>query len=333
MSQISHLKSHISSHKSQIQYLMIVLDSSAPSFCYYEAATHNRKVIPFEMLERGIEFAVNKSLGITAIYGTETLPDEHRQLLDAVAHIRILPYRDGVNFTGNDLVVLDASRDASFPYRLLEQEITHLTLAIHLSDAGKMYSFIENNHCFLRRLSVVFKGLETADECMLNDFRLALQRLRPLLFNILSKERFPEIGFATDRMFLGEMNNCNAGVTHVTLAPDGKFYICPGFYHDSVLPVGSLEDGIQIKNPQLLAYSHAPICQRCDCYQCKRCVYLNRRTTLEANTPSHQQCVASHHERNLSGWVLRKFQNQGMMEDLPEIPPLFYLDPMENIDG
>ena len=127
-----------------------------------------------------------------------------------------------------------------------------------------------------------------------------------------------------------QMNNCNAGATHVTLAPDGHFYVCPGFYHDHSPPVGSLDNGIKIKNRQLFEYSHAPICKQCDCYQCKRCVYLNKRTTLEFNTPSHAQCVVSHHERNLSGFLLEKLQNHGWMVNLPKIKPLFYLDPMEN---
>jgi len=313
----------------QLQYLMILLDGAAPSFCYYDAVTHGKGIMGLETLKHGIEFATKHSLGITAIYGTEILPEEHRQLLNAVPHVKIVPYREGAFFTDNSLVVLDAVQDASFPHRLLEREITHLVVTIDLQDALRLYTFIENNYRFFRRISVVFKGLEQADENMLNDFRLALQKLHPLLLNILWREKFTETGFATDRMMLHEMNNCNAGVTHLSLAPDGNFYICPGFYHDNSPPIGSLDNGIHIKNRQLYEFSHAPVCKRCDCYQCKRCVYLNKRTTLELNTPSHAQCVVSHHERNLSGILLDKLQNRGIMVNYPKIPPLFYLDPID----
>jgi len=316
-----------------MEYLMIILDNAAPSFCHYDVVRQESEIISCEILERGIEFAEKNALEITAIYGMENLPAEHRQLLDAVPHVRILPYRKDSVFSDDDIVVLNGSHDSSFQYRILDREITHLALTIRLQDAKNLYSFIENNRRFFKRISVIFKGLEQADEQMLNDFRLALQKTIPLLFNMLSYERFTEIGFATDRMLLREMNNCNAGATHITLAPDGYFYICPGFYHDGSPPIGSPEKGILIKNPQLFQYSHASICKQCDCFQCKRCVFLNKRTTLEVNTPSRQQCVASHHERNLSGFLLEKMQKRGIMTNLPKIAPLFYLDPMEILDG
>ena len=315
-----------------MEYLMILLDSAAPSFCHYEASTHDRKIIPCEILERGIEFAEKHALGITAVYGTESLPPKHRQLLNTVAHVRILPYREDMKYDDDDLVVLDALQDASFSNSLLLKNITHLMVVIRLQEAKQLYTFIENNYRFLERISVIFKGLEHADERLLNEFRLSLQKLQPLFFKILSKEEFTEIGFATDRMVLRKMNNCNAGVTHITLAPDGNFYICPGFYLAKMPLVGSLETGIQIKNPQLLQCSHASICRQCDCYQCKRCVFLNQKMTLEVNTPSHAQCVVSHHERNLSGFLLEKLQKRGFMVNLPKIEPLFYLDPIEILE-
>ena len=315
-----------------MDYLMILLDDAAPSFCHYDATRKDTGVIPCETLERGIEFAAKYSLGVTAIYGADPLPEEHRKLLDAVPHVRMVPYREDATFSEDDIVTLDASQDSSFPNMLLERDITHLVVTIRLTDACQLFTFIENNRHLFTRLSVVFNGLEQADERMLNDFRLALQKLRPLLFNMISREKFTEINFATDCMTLREMNNCNAGATHVTLASDGNFYVCPGFYHDNSPSVGSLDNGIKIKNPQLFQYSHAPICKRCDCYQCKRCVYMNQRTTLELNTPSHTQCVVSHHERNLSGFLLEKLQKRGLMNHLPKIEPLFYLDPMEVLD-
>ena len=313
-----------------MEYLMILLDGAAPSFCYYDAARRDSEIISCDALERGIEYAEKHALGVTAIYGSETLPAQHRKLLDAVAHVKILPFREEMFLSGDELVVLDASQDVSFPHRTLNRNITHLVVMIHLQEVKQLYPFIENNFRFFNRISVIFKNLEYADEDMLNELRLTFQKFNPLLFNILSKEKFPEIGFVTDRITLREMNNCNAGVTHVTLAPDGNFYICPGFYHDRDSPVGSPEKGIHIKNPQLFQFSHAPVCNQCDCFQCKRCVYLNKRTTFETNTPSHVQCVVSHHERNLSGILIEKLQKRGHLINLPKIKPLFYLDPIES---
>jgi len=109
----------------------------------------------------------------------------------------------------------------------------------------------------------------------------------------------PQINLLTDRILLDKMNNCNAGIENITLAPNGKFYVCPAFYleneNDSV---GDLVTGINIKNKYLYQLQNAPLCRKCDAYQCKRCVWLNRKTTREVNTPSHEQCVVAHIERN-----------------------------------
>ena len=317
--------------KTDLEHIMILLDSAAPTFCYYETEKRSERIMPFEVLKGGIDLAAERSLGITAIYGRTPLPDEHCELLEPIPHIRILPYDEKMYYNDEDLVVMDISHHPSFPYGILDREITHLIVNIPINRFNEMYVFIENNYRFFKRLSVIYKGLEQANESTLNAFRLSLQKLRPLLHNLLLREQLTEMGFVTDRMILNKMNNCNAGLSHITLAPDGNFYICPGFYYDRQSTAGSIKTDIHIPNRQLYEYSHAPVCEKCDCYQCKRCVYLNRRTTLEVNTPSHAQCVVSHHERNLSGFLLDKLQSRGRMLNLPAIKPLYYLDPMEII--
>ena len=125
----------------------------------------------------------------------------------------------------------------------------------------------------------------------------------------------PQVNILTDRLRLKEMHNCNAGVNNITVAPNGRFYLCPAFYYDERMginnrlnhhkpqhdySVGDIDAGLQIPNQQLLRLDHAPLCRICDAYHCKRCVWLNQRLTWDANTPSHQQCVLAHLERNAS---------------------------------
>ena len=66
---------------------------------------------------------------------------------------------------------------------------------------------------------------------------------------------FPQFNLLTDRMMLDKMNNCGAGVTNITLAPNGKFYICPAFYYSDedreIFNVGNLRDGLSIKAAHL----------------------------------------------------------------------------------
>ncbi|MDE7334855.1 MAG: CXXX repeat peptide maturase, partial [Muribaculaceae bacterium] len=142
-----------------------------------------------------------------------------------------------------------------------------------------------------------------------------------------------QINLLTDRILLDGMNNCNAGDESITLCPDGKFYICPAFYSDSSdsFSVGNPKDGIDIKNPQLYKISHAPICRICDAFQCKRCIWLNKSATLEVNTPSHEQCVIAHIERNASRNLLSKIREIGTFLPEKDIPEIDYIDPFEKL--
>ena len=157
----------------------------------------------------------------------------------------------------------------------------------------------------------------------------------------------PQLNLLTDRLLLGEMNNCNAGVSNVTIAPDGNFYICPAFYNLPVVDgnemtlddicqkgfsIGSLHDGLDLKNPQLYRIDHAPICRNCDAFQCKRCIWLNRKTTCEVNTPSHEQCVVAHLERNASRDLLANIRKHGAFLPEKEITELDYLDPFDKLN-
>ena len=91
-----------------------------------------------------------------------------------------------------------------------------------------------------------------------------------------------------------------------------------------------MEEGLDIKNPQLYKLDHAPICRNCDAYQCKRCVWLNRKTTLEVNTPSHEQCVVAHLERNASSKLLNNIRLHGsFLTEQEEIKEIDYIDPYE----
>lgn len=144
-----------------------------------------------------------------------------------------------------------------------------------------------------------------------------------------------EINFITDRMMLVNMNNCDAGITHLTVAPNGSLYLCPGFYYDNPgNSLGDLENRYEIKNSRLLKLDHAPLCRTCDAYHCKRCIYLDKKITLELNTPSHEQCVISHIERNTSGRLLETLKpSQAMFREFTTIPGIPYLDPFDLAAG
>ena len=83
-----------------------------------------------------------------------------------------------------------------------------------------------------------------------------LSELREIIKRLYLQGYKPQCNLLTDRIDLDAMNNCNAGIDSITLAPDGNLYLCPGFYYDGEDSVGNLDDGINIKNQQLLRLDH-----------------------------------------------------------------------------
>lgn len=100
-----------------------------------------------------------------------------------------------------------------------------------------------------------------------------------------------------------------------------------GALHTSI---GDVKYGLGIKNSQLYKLDHAPLCRHCDAYQCKRCIWLNRKMTYEVNTPSHEQCVMAHLERNASRELLNAIRKHGtFLPEQEEIKEITYLDPFD----
>ena len=181
------------------------------------------------------------------------------------------------------------------------------------------------------RLNVVFLDVEHFTDADAAVYGKALDFLAKDIEHLYVNGGQVQLNLLTDRMMLNKMNNCGAGDTNVTLAPDGRFYVCPAFYNEPKgYSIGSLDEGLDVKNAQLYKLDHAPICRHCDAYHCKRCIWLNRNTTLEVNTPSHEQCMMAHLERNASRLLLDALRKHGTF--LPEqesITEIDYLDPFE----
>lgn len=194
------------------------------------------------------------------------------------------------------------------------------------------------------RINVVFTDVDTFTDADFDAYKQTLEVLSLSIVKEYAKGHYVQFNLLTDRILLKEMNNCGAADSNITLAPDGKFYVCPAFYYDGVcdgtevslgdvcqkgFSIGSLREGLDIKNSQLYKLDHAPLCRNCDAYQCNRCIWLNRRTTLEVNTPSHEQCVMAHIERNAARKLLADIRILGAFISGQEIKEIDYLDPFD----
>lgn len=308
-----------------IQYIVILLDDTSTSFCHYTNEKADRRLIPLQTLKDGICYAMKENLNIQFVYPNYKLPKEYLAAIDSIDHTDIYPAEMSDNA---DVVVFDsliAAKDYVF-----KEEVAYLirTDKVSLFNEYKIIGEILDK---VTRLNVVITDIETFTEDDFMAYKSLLSNLAERVEQIYVSGKSPQLNLLTDRIMLEKMNNCGAGDTSVTLAPDGKFYVCPAFYLSADgYTIGDMVNGLEIKNSQLYRLDHAPLCRRCDAWQCKRCIWMNRKTTLEVNTPSHEQCVVAHLERNASRKLLIEIRKHGkFMSGSEDIKEIDYLDPFD----
>ncbi|MCD8294993.1 MAG: CXXX repeat peptide maturase [Clostridia bacterium] len=304
-----------------VQYLVILLDDTAVSFCHNENERTERRLIPLETLRQGILYGMTENLNIQFVYPDYELPQEYLEAIDTIDHTDIRPVsasRDADVVVSESADIAGVDRKSAYVLRLSKAEL--------FAKADSVCALIGQ----VDRLNIVITDIETFTDADFKAYEACLKKLAEKVEEEYVKGNAPQLNLLTDRIMLDKMNNCGAGDTNITLAPDGKFYVCPAFYQSAGgYAVGSLTEGLDIKNPQLYKLDHAPLCCICDALQCRRCVWLNRKTTLEVNTPSHEQCVVAHLERNASRELLANIRKHGAFMPEIEIKKIDYLDPFD----
>ena len=312
-----------------LQYLIILLDDKSTSYCHYENTAKEPGLIPLYTLRAGIRFGMMENLMIQFVYPDYKLPEEYKEAIESIDHSKIVSSlcEDDALLEEADVIVFHDWTGISYGKTFADKSYVLRTTKAELFER---HLFLKDFLSKVARLNIVITDIETFDSSDFERYKLVLNALSEHIEKMYVGGKSPQLNILTDRMMLKEMNNCGAGDTNITLAPNGKFYVCPAFYYeDEADSVGDLEHGLDIKNKQLYKLDHAPICRHCDAWQCKRCIWLNRKTTLEVNTPSHEQCVVAHLERNASRELLQNIRNHGTFLPEQEIKEIDYLDPFE----
>lgn len=302
-----------------LQYLIILLDDTSTSFCHYEGNKRESKLIPLEVLQKGIRYGMTENLMIQFVYPAMELPQEYKDVIETIDHSKIKPLAEDADVWVVNEPITEHS-DVPIVLRIAKQQL--------FEQEAEIIDMLQHTP----RLNVVITDVETFTDEDFTLYRSFLQKAAAEVERMYVAEETPQFNLLTDRMMLSAMNNCGAGDLSVTLAPNGKFYVCPAFYYDNEEEcIGDLDNGLDIQNKQLYKLAYAPICRHCDAWQCKRCVWLNRKTTLEVNTPSHEQCVVAHLERNASRELLNNIRKHGtFLPAQDEIKEIDYLDPFDN---
>lgn len=311
--------------KNYMQYLVILLDDTSVAYCHADNPLKERRLMPLDTLRKAILFGMKQNLMIQYIYPDDDLPEEYNALIESIDHVKI----------GRDVRVYNG-----VPASLAGKNVVlRLTIGEFIAGQYDIAALLPQ----VERLNICLTDIAAFRDEQAEDYKKALETLNAVLVNLYKKENPTQVNMLTDRLVLTEMHNCEAGIGNITVAPNGKFYLCPAFYYDEQMgvsnrmnhstkdasrSVGDLDSGLQIPNKQLLELDHAPLCRKCDAYHCHRCIWLNDRLTMDANTPSHQQCVLAHLERNAGRELQQMLAAQGLHTG-NEIPEIDYLDPFD----
>ena len=305
-----------------LQYLIILLDDTSISFCHYENVKTERRLIPIETLKQGTRFGMMENLMIQYVYPDYELPAEYDEVIGSIDHSKIKPTKEDA-----DVWVVDGIKDVKADIPVVWRTDNQTLFDSEADIVSTLQS--------VPRLNVVLTDVETFNDDDFAGYKDFLEGLSAKIEQMYVDGKASQLNILTDRMMLKEMNNCGAGDSSITLAPNGRFYVCPAFYlADEADSIGDLEHGLDIKNAQLYKLQYAPICRHCDAWQCKRCIWLNRKMTFEVNTPSHEQCVMAHLERNASRELLQNIRKHGtFLPEQEDIKEIDYLDPFDMRDN
>ena len=324
-----------------LQYLVILLDDTSVAYCHADNPLKDRNLILVETLKKGILFGMKNNLMIQYVFPDYALPEEYASVIESIDNVKIYPVgcKPITGIGGESETDVEVANE--IPERV---EAKNLVLRLTFSEMLKQKDEIAKLFANGQRVNLCITDVEQFADEQIETYRQVLNEWNKALLELYKQGQSPQFNLLTDRMMLEKMHNCEAGISNITLAPNGKFYLCPAFYYDermqvfnqmnhhqpsSDTSVGDLEKGLEIHNPQLLQLDHAPLCRNCDAYQCRRCVWLNRKLTWDLNTPSRQQCIMAHLERNASRNLLNEIRNFGEFMPQIDIKEISYLDPFE----
>lgn len=312
-----------------LQYLIILLDNASTSYCHYESKCLSNRLIELSNLKAGIRFAMKENLMIQFIYPKSDLPDAYKEAIETIDHSKIIPSTSSM-VNEADIVVFNNWKDV-IGY-VLDYSSTYV-LRICKTDLFAQVDVIKTFISKVFRLNLVITDVDSFTEEDFVKYQDVLASMSDEVEKLFKEGKTPQLNVITDRIALTQMNNCNAGSNNITLAPDGKFYICPAFYYSEedreAFCVGDLQNGLSIKAAHLYKLPYAPLCRICDAYQCKRCVWINRKMTYDITTPSHEQCVLAHIERNTSRNVLENVRKEKEFYPEQDLKEINYLDPFD----
>lgn len=308
-----------------IFFLQFITSDLITPHCNYRNWNNGNSIMSNEVMNKAIHFAKKNNFEPVILGENKNVISNN--IIKSENTILINNINQFISLKENEIPIFDNIVNFS-----ISKNFDNCILLINKENIINIFEFSKLLFSKTERINLRLENIESWNEKDLSLYENQLDLLNELIL-ILHKNNKPvEINVLTDLMEIDSLNDCGAGVTSFSVAPNGKIYICPAFYFDNPEKcIGSLDEGINIKNGYLLKAENAPICSSCDAYHCNRCKFINKKCTNEINTPPRMQCVISHIERNKARTLQLAILKEGVSNFKNKICKINYLDPLDEI--
>lgn len=299
------------------KYMQFITSDNITPHCSYRNIRGTDNLMSKDTFEKGLDFC-RKNGFIPVMLGKP-------HFMDIKASDSYLVIEDARSAGSTSIAVHDNGTAASGT-----SDIS--ILIVNKDKLEHLYDFVTSLQLQYRRVNLVLEDIQHWSVRETESYSRQLGKLLPFIAETYEKGEPLELSVLSDIWELNAMRNCDAGQGSFALAPNGRIYLCPGFYFESEEAyAGTLEQGIHLRNPQLLELCNAPICSSCDVYSCKRCKHLNLKLTGEINTPSKIQCLISHIERNKSMELQKLLTKNSQIRFDNLLQAIDYMDPLDKL--
>lgn len=307
------------------KYMHMLLDSNIKEVCDYKKNPEQKnEKMTSETFRKGLNFAIENNMQIVFLGNS----DNYDKSLLINNNINFNEINDDITDNNFEkIMVYDGDND-------IQNTVSckNCILMLDKLDIPNLYKNVKMLSEKSNRINIILREKEKWEEIDLNMYKAELNKINNLIIDLYNNGQVLEISTITDRLYLKKHCNCDSGVKNITLGPDGNFYICPAFYYDKISDyLGSLETGIKLSNAKLLLREYSPICDKCDAYHCRRCVYKNIKITGEFNIPCENQCLVSNYEKEATVNLYKLMLDNGNIESKTLIYESGYIDPLNKL--
>jgi len=296
-----------------LRYLHLITRNDAPTHCSYSNLSNDSQRMPKDILQKGLNFCHDQEVVPVFLGGIPTDVDMKKKIYFEIDSINasFKNPRTGISVINDNKEIKEEN--------IVTPVVSYIITTESIQGLGERVNRLLQK---ARRLNLFISDIEKWTENNLHMYEQELTVICNGIVNMYSKGKYGcQVNVLTDRLYASDKcdNDCGSGVSSISLAPNGKFYVCPAFYFNAPdKPIGDLATGVKLTDRQKYTREKAAMCVKCKSSVCNRCLYSNKQICGEYNVPADIQCKINYAETNMS---------KKLYDDLEQIlPEGFYIN-------